>query len=259
MGISAMRFSIKMAVPILSQWIGRDPERIDIGGYIQYSGWNQSNYSINYHSGVCLDVPLNKDNPIFDDYIEETRKIRWVSGTALIPPENPDRDMWILAQFPQEEISDNLSTRIHHWRYNGGIKGLLKAMLLGSGDIHYWEHLGIFMRAFVFAEDWDQDVILETDLANKPFMTAEIYPNQNQARIVLCSGHPEYNVWWGGHIEEVEDTDHNNIYEGFHHWKDVIPEEETIQDEFSYNYWIIRRSVAWAAKIPDNDLPPIQE
>ena len=257
LGISVTQCNINMAVPILSQWIGRDLERISIGGYIQYSGWNQSNYSINYHSGACLDIPLNKDNPLFDDCIEKTRKIRWVSGAALIPPEDSDREVLVLAQFPQEEISDNLSTRIHHWRYNGGLRGLLKAMILGSGGIHYWEHLGIFMRAFVFAEDWDQDIILETDLADKPFMTTEIYPNQNQAHIVLCSGHPEYNVWWGGHIEEVEDNNHNNIYDGFHHWKDVIPEEETIPDEFSYNYWIVRRSVAWAAKIPDNDLPPI--
>lgn len=71
-------------------------------------------------------------------------------------------------------------------------------------------------------------------------------------------GHPEHNVWWGGYIKEAEDTDENNIYEAFYRWKDVIPEEETIEDEFSYNYWINRRSVAWVSKkVPDNDLPPI--
>jgi hypothetical protein len=39
--------------------------------------------------------------------------------------------------------------------------------------------------------------------------------------------------------------------------EDATPLNETIEDEFSYNYCIIRRSVAWAAKVPDNDLPPV--
>ena len=180
-----------------------------------------------------------------------------MSGAALIPPENPDRDLWILAQFPQEEISDNLSTRIHYWKYNGGMRGLLKAMILGSGGIHYWEHLGIFMRAFVFAEDWDQDAILETDLADKPFMTAEIYPNDNQGRILLCSAHPEYMVWFGGHIEEVEKNGYHCLATGLHRWNDIQPFSKTMQKEMTYTWWMVRRFIAWAAKVPDADLPPI--
>jgi hypothetical protein len=89
-------------------------------------------------------------------------------------------------------------------------------------------------------------------------MTAEEYPNENKARLVLCAGHPEMNVWWGGHIEEREDTDKNCMYDGFHHWVDVTPENETAEDEFSYNYWILRRSFAWASKkVPDDSMPPI--
>ena len=38
---------------------------------------------------------------------------------------------------------------------------------------------------------------------------------------------------------------------------DIIPENETIKDEFSYNYWTLRRCIAWAAKVHDNDLPPV--
>jgi len=89
-------------------------------------------------------------------------------------------------------------------------------------------------------------------------MTAEIYPNSNQARIILCSGHPEFKVRWGGHIEDVEDDDENNLYEGFYRWVDFIPEEETVEDERTYNYGVMRRVIAWASKkVPDNDLPPI--
>jgi hypothetical protein len=83
-------------------------------------------------------------------------------------------------------------------------------------------------------------------------MTAEVYPNEHQGRIVITSGHPSMNSWQGGHIEEVEDTDNNCVNDGLHYWVNI-----TSDDEFSYNYWIIRRSIAWSAKLPDNDLPPV--
>ena len=114
------------------------------------------------------------------------------------------------------------------------------------------------MKAVIFAEDWEMtDNIVQVNYSNMPFMITENYPNDNNARIVRCTGHPEDNVWWGGHIEELEDTDHNNMYDAFHRWMDIIPENETEENEFEFNYCINRRSVAWAAKIPDDDLPPV--
>lgn len=227
------------------------------GGYIEFSGWNLTDYDINYHVGVCLDVPLLKDNPIFDDYCEDTCRIRWISGPPYIVPENSE-NIKIIARFPEEEISDNESTRIHYWKYVGGVRGMLKAMFFGEDEILWGSAITPFMKAFVYAEDWIMmDDIIETDFANKPFMIAEIYENENQARIVRCAGHPEDNVWWGGHIEELEDTDSNNMFDGFHRWMDIIPENETLGDEFKHTFWINRRSVAWTAKIPDDDLPPV--
>jgi hypothetical protein len=29
-------------------------------------------------------------------------------------------------------------------------------------------------------------------------------------------------------------------------------------DEFTYTWWVVRRFVAWAAKIPDDHMPPIE-
>ena len=118
------------------------------------------------------------------------------------------------------------------------------------------ENLGFLMKAFVFAGDWKPDALVETNYKNQPFMTTELYPNENKARIVLNIGHPEHNVWWGGYINE-EDTDSNSLYGSLYHWMDITPENETIEDEFSYNYWTLRRSIAWAAKVPDNDLPSV--
>jgi hypothetical protein len=258
LGISGVNVQFKAGIPILCQMAGFGPETVGTIAYLLYSGWNQTNYSINYHTGACLDVPVSQDNPIFDDYLEVTRKIRWIGSPAFVIPEHPDREITVLARFPAEEASDNESIRIHYWKYTGGIRGLISAFIRGNGEIHWFENFGILMKAFCFASDWERDKLAKTNFSNKPFMTAEIYPNENKARVVRCSGHPEHNVWWGGCIKEAEDTDKNNMYEAFYRWKDVIPEEETIEDEFSYNYWINRRSVAWVSKkVPDNDLPPI--
>jgi hypothetical protein len=255
--ISNINVTYRTAFPIFGQLSEYGYKYPSSSGYIVYSGWNLTDYDINYHTGVSLDVSILKDNAIFDDYLEETRRIRWISGPDLILPENTS-GIQVLANFPTEEISDNDSTDIHYWKYTGGLRGILKALISGGDDIHWAESLSKFYKGIIFAEDWKMvDETVETNFSNKPFMTSEIYRNENQARIVRCTGHPEDNVWWGGHIEELDDTKNNNMYNGFHRWKDIIPEDETVEDEFSYNFWIIRRCVAWAAKIPDNDLPPV--
>lgn len=260
LGISCANIQWKTTIPLFYCMLGREPKAMGEMAYVWYSGWNQTNYSINFHSGACLDCSISKDNPIFDDHIESTRRILWMGAPAFEIPEIPDREISALARFPIEEISNNKSTDIHYWKYTGGIRGLISAAFYNEGEIHWMETFSsIPLKAFIYAGDWERtDKVVETNLSNKPFMTAEVYPNENNARIVRCTGHPEYNVWWGGHIEEMEDTEINNQYEGFYRWKNVLPEDETVEDEFSYNYWIVRRSVAWASqKVPDNDLPPI--
>ena len=260
LGISAVNVEYEEAMPLLCQLRGLEADAVGpAGAYLWYSGWNQTNYSINYHTGVCLDVPIFIDNPIFDDYLEDSRRIRWIGGPSLIVPENPDRNITVLARFPEMEISDNESTDIHYWKYTGGLRGLISGMFR-RGELHYFQNLGPFLNAYCFSSDWEllEDKPVKTNFSNKPFMTAEVYPNENHGRIVRCTGHPEHNVWWGGHIEEAEDNDCNNQYEAFYRWKEVKPEEKTVEDEFSYNHWIIRRSVAWASqKVPEDDLPPI--
>ena len=112
------------------------------------------------------------------------------------------------------------------------------------------------MGMYTHAEDWEPtDKVLETDYSNQPAMTAEIYPNANKGRIVLCGPHIERNVWWGGYWKEVEDHDHNNLFEGFYHWKNITP--NPLEYEWTYNFWLNRRCIMWSAKISDDDLPPV--
>jgi hypothetical protein len=257
--ISPVNTETNIGLPLICELAGLEVERVGSNGaYYWYSGWNASDYDINYHTLVCLDVPIDKNHPIFDDNIEDTRRMRWIAGGPLVLPENPDREINVIATFPSEEISDNESTQIHYWSYNGGVLGLIKG-ILNRKQNYFYTDFSPLLSMYCFAEDWNKlDKIVETNYANRPFFTTEIYPNENKARIARCTGHVEHNVWWGGYIEEAEDTDHNNQYEAFYKWKDIIPENETEEDEFTYNYCIIRRSVAWASqKVPDNDLPTI--
>jgi hypothetical protein len=89
-------------------------------------------------------------------------------------------------------------------------------------------------------------------------MTAEIFPNKNEGRILLCAAHPEYMVWWSGNIEEVKENNKNCLADGLHQWKNVQPFSKTIDNELTHTWWVVRRSVAWAAKIQNDHLPPIE-
>jgi len=193
------------------------------------------------------------------DLIEEKRRLRWIGGGELILPEIPDpnNNITILASYPEEEISKNKSTQIYAWKYTGGLIGFsigfIKAIKNG-GSIFQSFNLAPYM-----APDWKKtDIIIETNYSNKVIMTMETYPNDNNGRIVLCTGHPEMFVFWGGHIEEKMDTSNNNLFDALHYWKDFVPFNETTEDEERYNWWMVRRHVAWASKVvPDNDLPPV--
>jgi len=242
--ISRVDIILENGLPFISQLTGK-PELIGPSAYLFYRGMY-----------IPLEVTINKNTPIFDDLIEDTRIISWCAGPALIPPENSGEDITVLAYYPEEEISDNVSTQIHAWKYTGGIRGLIKGFI--KARIIRYPPV-VLPAACYLAKDWElTDKIIQTNHSSKPFMTMETYPNENQGRIIISGGHPESVVFFGGHTEECEDTKYNSLDEGFYNYVDFKPWEETPEDEYTYNWWIIRRSVAWASKkVPENDLPPV--
>lgn len=212
-----------------------------------------------YHGGVPLEIQILKDNPIFDDFSENTQRIRWVGGPALVLPDGSDGEATTLAKYPFEEMSKNESTKIHIWKYVGGVRGLIFGFAKGIKICkeNKEPRINVITYMTFLAGDWKQtDKVVETNFSNKPCMTTEIYPNENKGRIFLCALHPEYSVWWGGHVEE-KDTDYNCMQDGLFNWVNMTPHDNTPGDEISHNWWMIRRQVAWAAKVPDNDLPPV--
>jgi hypothetical protein len=246
MHISQVKSYIQGGLFFLPQLSGH-PEKIGEIAYNLFSGWDENNESA--HGGCCLDVVVDKNNPIFNDICGDTRLIRWVSGPAYVLPEQSN-NVKVIACYPGEEISDNKSTQIHAWKYTGRLSGFLKGFLKSTkiGGTLFNKLYFIPLKA----TDWEMtDTIIQTHLADKPLMIMETYPNENQGRIILCGGHPEDKVWWGGHIEEAEDNSGNNLFDSLHYWTNVTKVDDT------YNWCIFRREAAWAGKVPDNDLPPI--
>ena len=225
-------------------------EGIGTAAYVWFSD-NNASKDIRF-CGVPLDVNIKKDNPIFDDFVGDTRRIRWIGGGALLVQDNkPDSDIMAIAYYPELNISKNTSTDIYGWRYTGGTIGFVRGFI--AARKYGFNTLEAINWVPYMATDWKcTGKIVETHNAGKAIITMETFPNENQARIVLSTAHPEFKVWWGGQIEEAEDTDDNMLWDGFHQWVDI----ENYSSE--YNRCIVRRHAAWVSKkVPDNDLPPV--
>ena len=116
------------------------------------------------------------------------------------------------------------------------------------------------MYAYFLAKPWKKsEKYIKLNFSNKPSITTEIYPNENKGRILLCTSHPEYMIWWGGHIQERSESDDVCLGTGFRKWGDIESLSETVRDELTYTWWVVRRFTAWSAKIPDNEMPPIEK
>lgn len=248
-GVSCVKSYYKdVAAPIVYPFQRFNPEKVGAALY--------------FFAFPPMDVQINTDHPIFDDYLENTRRIQWIGGPALVLPDDPDREVQSLARYPVEELSENESTKVHVWKYTGGFLGFIRGFFKLRNLYKTWGIPLSYLRSNIgmiyhYATDWKKtDKVLDLNFSNKPSTTAEIYPNENQGRIVLDGLHPEYPVKFGGHIEEADDTRDNCLAE-LYPWVNITSFDETPEDESTYNWWIVRRQVAWAAKVPDNDLPPV--
>jgi len=259
-GISCIKSYYKdLSLPIfnLNQ---NTPEKIGAMSYVfSFSPGKSIDGSYIHCGGVPIDFEINKDNPIFSDYSNDIEKIRWWGGPALIVPNNSKRKIKILVKYPKEDISNNKLTRIYAWKYKGGIlgiiKGIYKALKLIKKENISLKNL--FIYAFYLAGNWEKTKTpIKLDYESKASITSEIYPNKNNGRIILCTSHPEYMIWKGGKIIESSNK-YNNLALGLHKWIEISKLNKTIEEDLTHTWWIIRRFVAWTAKVPDNSLPPI--
>ena len=73
---------------------------------------------------------------------------------------------------------------------------------------------------------------------------AAIATTYGKGRIVLFGPHPEKKTFFGGHIEEFPVRKNTRFTWFIYNWSDGIPSDE------NYNWWMLRRSVAWTAHCP---------
>jgi len=255
-------FYNSLAFPLFYPFQKNHPEKIGATAYVFSFAPGETVDGVCIHTGgVPLDFQICKNHPIFSDFKHETDRIRWWGGPALIIPKNPDRDVKILAKYPIKDLSENKYTKIYAWRYIGGIRGFFLAFLKSLRFIKKEKESlkNIFLYTYYFAGDWEKtDKIIDLDYSNKPSITAEIYPNKNAGRILLCTSHPEYMIWWGGYIEEMKNKNFNCLGSGLHKWKNINKLSKNVKNELTHTWWMVRRFTAWAAKVPYDNLPPIE-
>ena len=133
----------------------------------------------------------------------------------------PFKNVTIIARYPLQNLSNNANTTIHAWRFKFGI-----------------------------IDSWDMtDDIIKTHLAGRP---AALEGRYGKGIVVVFGNHPEHPVWEGGKIFEIDTNSNHLFFKGLFQWRDrkFLPQ--------SYNWWIVRRSVAWVAGIDGNELPPVE-
>ena len=110
-----------------------------------------------------------------------------------------------------------------------------------KAPIHFWKKVN---------GEWRIEKPISTDIKGQYAAIATTY---GKGRIVLFGPHPEERTTIGGHVIEFPGrTKYTLFREGYiYSWVDG-----NVTD-WTYNWWIVRRSVAWAAGIPDEHLPPI--
>lgn len=119
--------------------------------------------------------------------------------------------------------SGNASTSLHVWRYTPG-----------PGQPLDW---------------WDmEEQVFETHLAGRPAAVACRY---GDGRVAIYGNHPEHPVWRGGRIVERDTGRDRMLVGGLFGWtaRRELPED--------YNWWVVRRSVAWTAGLGVDELPPV--
>jgi hypothetical protein len=264
LNLSAVKhFYNHLAFPLLYPFQYKHPQNVGATGYVFSFSPGETKDEVLFHSGgVPVDFKILKDNPIFSDYSGDTLRIRWWGGPAITLPERYDRFLKVCASYPKNDFSTDEKTRIFAWSYRGGFYGLFRSFFSSLVFIkkEKLRFKDIFMYIYFFAKPWKKsDKIIDLDFSCKPSITIEEYPNEHKGRIVLCTSHPEYMIWWDGYITEVKETKEVCLGTGFHKWKEVKPFSNDLIDEFTYTWWIVRRFAAWAGKVSDKEMPPIEK
>jgi glutamine amidotransferase-like uncharacterized protein len=185
----------------------------------QYA-WLEAKGDAGNVSGIPLNISINITHPIFSSYDESIRNIRWWGGPGMFLAEKDDHLMGKVVPLAVYVEEPMKKGPIHHWKNS-----------LCREPVPY--------------------KTVRTDILGQYAGVASTY--NNKGKIVLFGPHPEYSTWTNGHVNEFKTEGRGWVGNKFvYNWNG----QET---NYDYNWWIIRRSVAWAAGLPEKALPPINE
>lgn len=115
--------------------------------------------------------------------------------------------------------------------------------LSDRAPIHQWKKVG---------GKWQIEAPVVTDVKGEYAAIATTY---GKGRVALFGPHPEERTVLGGHVEEFPGRSKYTLFREDYLYRWVDGE---VMD-WSYNWWMLRRAAAWAAGVPDGDLPPISD
>lgn len=285
-GIAGTKVYQKGSIPLLDQLAGLPPTAMEGEGYVVYDGFKPDAPQM---GGVPLDfVVKDKNHPILKGYKGNTLRIFWGGGPGLVPSSKAKT----LLSYPEKEISE--LHPMHVWEYVGTGKGGYLGKWIGLAKSIAWSVIDdrkvrrvasrslleltqerisaeeFVMRIYKHAKDEKEgnrflEAIAEGIYKAKDWkllnqvmpikragMAALVTENYVDGRLVISGPHSEDDIWDDGRIIDVEDTDENCLWDGFMRWIDY-------GDKGKQNKWFLRREVAWAAGLNEDELPPIPE
>jgi len=174
-------------------------------------------------SGLDGGVPILcelSDHPIVSVSPTNPRLIRYEGGPGLYAGDSTDplHGEIVPLAIYAEEISD-------------------------KAPIHHWEKVG---------DEWQQTIPIVTDVKGQFAAIATTYGN---GRVALFGPHPEERpTLEAGYVEEFPGRTKYSLFQETYLYSWVGGDKTN----WSYNWWMERRAVAWAAGVPEEHLPPIR-
>ena len=183
----------------------------------QSQEWQYLYKTAGIQGGVPIKCKLNRNHPIFKDYWNDTRIIRYEGGPGMYPANKSDALLGKVIPIAYYMEEPSQKAPIHHWYKKNG--------------------------------EWHMDGNITTDIKGEYAGIATTY---GKGRIVLFGPHPEEITMIGGHVVEFPGRSKYTLFREKYLYKWVGGNETS----WGYNWWILRRSVAWICNI---SMPPIDE
>jgi len=197
----------------------------EIDGEGQYI-WKLGSVSSSNQSLLPLEMKINKTttNPIFEAYNNQKINMSYGGGPGLYIANENDPKL-----------------------------GEIIPLLYINEELMETKPIHTFNKRFI---GWKEGKTIQTDMKGQFGCIATIY---GKGKVVLFTGHPEISFAKDGVLEEYigKSTGYGlgsffNPVKGVYKWTGP-------KLNLSYNWWIHRRTAAWIADVPNEELPPGNE